>query len=294
MTTLRRLLIAIAGLGLGGALCFSVFSKAQSGLDDWMALGSSLSFIHCLVVFVVSHALMVSGARKWAILSHALHGEDGREPSERFFLRHYLWQNWIGQFVPPSLSIVLGRAWAARAMPQLRLRSGLWNGILDQALEFALLLSFVGGSFFVFAAGGVVAFLAGAGGGVAVLALAAWIAQRWMPDGLRAALWPLFGWSCVRAALTVLRLVVGVHALGLFLSPLKVAALAPLVSVLALIPLTPGNLGIAEWGWQAGLVWVGEGVVAATLYAAAFRVLILVVQTLLLGLNEAYVAFTKN
>ena len=292
---LRRLLIAIAGLGLGGALCFYVFSKAQIGLADWQALAASLSPISCLAVFVLSHALMVSGARKWAILSQALHGEGGREPSDRFFLRHYLWQNWIGQFVPPSLAIALGRAWAARAMPRLRMRSGLWNGLLDQALEFALLLSFIGGSFCVFILdGGAVAFFAGAGGGVALLAFVIWCAKRWMPEGLRAALWPLFGWSFVRAALTVLRLVVGVQALGLFLSEVKVAALAPLVSVLALIPLTPGNLGIAEWGWQAGLVWAGEGVVAATLYAAAFRVLILVVQTLLLGLNEAYVAFSKN
>lgn len=291
----QRILLTVIGLAVGGALCVYVFAQAEVGAADWLALLSSYSLPACLVVLLLTHALMVSGARKWAILSQAMHGEAGQEPTSAFFLRHYLWQNWIGQFVPPSLAIILGRGFAARTMPGVRVLSGLWNGILDQALEFALLLSFIGGSVLVlWFGGGVLAFLLGSAGGVAALALVAFIGQRWIPETLRAALWPLFGWSFVRAALTVLRLVVGVQALGLFLSGLKVAALAPVVSILALIPLTPGNLGIAEWGWQSGLVWVGEGVIAATLYAAAFRVLILIAQTLLLGLNEAYVYFSKK
>ena len=110
--------------------------------------------------------------------------------------------------------------------------------------------------------------MSGAALGVVLLALLVRAAgKRWMPEELHGALWPVFGWSFARAALTVLRLVVGVQALGLFLSGLKVAAVAPLVSVLALIPLTPGNLGVAEWGWQGALVYAGEGAVAAALYA---------------------------
>lgn len=318
MLFLRRFVFALFGLALGLVLCVQVFRHAQVGAADWRALAASLSPLWCVVVVLMTHALMIAGARKWAILSRALHGaEAGQEPASGFFLRHYLWQNWIGQFVPPSLAIILGRAWAARHMPdrkeiigdqsaaasvkndgmtsgesgridrRRKMISGLWSGILDQALEFALLISFLGGSALVlFYGGGATAFVLGAGAGTGVLALIALIGRRWMPQSLRVVLWPLFGWSAVRAGLTVLRLFVGVAALGLYVSEIKIAALAPVVSLLALIPLTPGNLGIAEWGWQAGLVWAEQGAVAAALFAAGFRILVLLAQTLLLAAHE--------
>jgi len=291
---LCRAAFSILSLALGVGLCLWLFRHVEVSAADWRAVWSSLSPMACVGVFALSALLMLSGARKWAILSTALHGEGGQEPKAGFFLRHTIWQNWIGQFVPPSLAIVLGRGWAARSMPALAVRSGLWNGLLDQALEFALLMAFIPGSILVlWGGGGVVDFLLGAALGVGLLALVAIIGRRWVPANLREVLWPVFGWSFVRAALTVLRLVAGVQALGLFLSALKVAAVAPLVSLLALVPLTPGNLGLAEWGWQGALVYAGEGAVAAALYAVAFRVLVLVVQTLLLGLNEVYVAAGK-
>ena len=291
----RNIIFTLLSLALGLALCVWLFLHVEVGADDWRGVLASLSPMSCLGVFALSALLMLSGARKWAVLSLALHGESGQEPAPGFFVRHYLWQNWIGQFVPPSLAIILGRGWAARAMPELMVRSGIWNGLLDQALEFALLLAFIPGSVLVlWCGGGLVAFLSGVALGVALLALLVRAIKRWMPEEIHDALWPVFGWSFARAALTILRLVVGVQALGLFLSGLKVAAVAPLVSVLTLVPLTPGNLGVAEWGWQGALVYAGEGAVAAALYAVAFRLLIVLVQTLLLGLNEAYVALAAE
>lgn len=326
MATLRRVVFALLGLALGGGLCVYVFSQAAIGRADWVALLSSSSLLSCVLVVILTHALMLVGARKWEILAEALRKKDEPIPEPAFFYRHFLWQSWIGQFVPPSLAIIFGRGlasrhldrahrqsqpslaegvilqteggegvWAAIRHKNFSLLRGLGSGLFDQAMAFALLTSFGGGSVLVlWFGGGVLAFLGGTVCGVAGIALVTFIVQRWMPPQWRQAIWSLFFWSFVWSGLTILRLVVGVQALGLFLSCIKVAALAPVISLLALIPLTPGNLGIAEWGWQAGLVWAGQGVVAATLYAAGFRVLILIAQSLLLGLNEAYVAFTKN
>jgi len=285
----QRIAFSLLSLVLGVALCVTLFFHVAVSREDWIAVWHSVSLMGCLGVFALSALLMLSGARKWALLSHALHGEAGEEPSAGFFLRHYVWQNWIGQFVPPSLAIILGRGWAARAMPDVPVRSGLWSGLLDQALEFILLMGFLPGTILVLVAGGGVAhFLLGTGAGIGALALLGIALLRFVPTALRPVMGPVFGWSFVRAALTILRLVVGVQALGLFLSGLKVAAVAPLVSLLALIPLTPGNLGLAEWGWQGALVYAGEGAVAAALYAVTFRILILIVQTLLLIFNEAF------
>ena len=294
-TVLLRSLLVVMGLAVGLVLCGYVFWQGEVSFTDWRSLVASSSPLACVLVLLLSHALMISGARKWALLSTAMHGDAGKEPQDGFFLRHYVWQNWIGQFVPPSLAIILGRGWAARHVPNVRFVSGLWSGLLDQALEFAVLLSFIGGSVLVLAGGyGSLFFILGAAAGTALLALLLFLFRRWIPSGLQTVLWPVFGWSVIRAVLTVLRLVVGVFALGVFLSALKVAALAPVISVLALIPLTPGNLGIAELGWQWGLTQAGEGLVAASLYAAAFRLLVLVAQTLLLLWNEAYVRFVKT
>ena len=292
-------MMTVGGLALGFALCVSLFQHVQLSGEDFAALaGSMTSALALLSVFgvvVLSYLLMIAGARKWALLSHALHGEAGREPSRGFFLRHYLWQNWIGQFVPPSVAIIAGRGVAARAMPDVTARSGLWNGVLDQGLEFILLASLLGGSFMVFLNGGGWLALIGYGvAGVAAVFGAAWVGQRWLPAALRAVLWPVLGWSLARVLLTTLRLVIGVWAFSLSLSALSVVAATPVVGMLAVIPLTPANLGIAEWGWQGVLAFAGENSVQAALYPVGFRVLVLLAQTLLLGVNEVFVRFPRK
>ncbi|HAX91315.1 MAG TPA: hypothetical protein DCY07_03790 [Rhodospirillaceae bacterium] len=180
-------------------------------------------------------------------------------------------------------------------MPDVTARSGLWNGVLDQGLEFILLASLLGGSFMVFLNGGGWLALIGYGvAGVAAVFGAAWVGQRWLPAALRAVLWPVLGWSLARVLLTTLRLVIGVWAFSLSLSALSVVAATPVVGMLAVIPLTPANLGIAEWGWQGVLAFAGENSVQAALYPVGFRVLVLLAQTLLLGVNEVFVRFPRK
>ncbi|MGE4350663.1 MAG: hypothetical protein AB7E52_00565 [Bdellovibrionales bacterium] len=298
----RRFILIGLSVALGVGLCVHVIAKAEISTEDWRALALSFSLFWSVVVFLLSHAMMVTGARKWELLSRALHPVPQGEPEHRFYLRHYLWQNWIGQFVPSSFAIILGRGWASRHLPRSMQKkkarpflSGVWSGLLDQALEFFILLGFLGGSVWVlFFNGNVIDFFLGAVAGLAAQLLFFFLVRRWLPQNYQEIYWPVIGLSFVRVGLMLTRLIAGVKASGVFLSTLKVAAIASPISVLSIVPLTPGNVGVVEWGWQASLVWAGEGIVAATLYAAFFRVLILVVQSVLLGLNEAYVAYTKN
>jgi uncharacterized membrane protein YbhN (UPF0104 family) len=90
----------------------------------------------------------------------------------------------------------------------------------------------------------------------------------------------------LRVLVTGVRLVVGVPALSLAISWTAVAMAGPLVALLAVIPLTPGNLGIAEWGWVGVLSWAKENPLDAGLLAMGFRVLVLIAQTLLLAAGE--------
>lgn len=290
---LRLWLPSFACFLLGLFLCFGLLLWLQTEANDWGILLHGFSMPWAAVFLVLTALLMIIGARKWALMSQALH--QAAEPTVGFFLRHYLWQNWVGQFVMPSLTIILGRGLAAKSMAGVSKRSGSWSGLLDQAMEFGLLLALLPGTALVVCNGwGWSGFFFGSFVGLSFAAVLAEIVCRKIIPSLHAVFWPLFGWSFLRISLTLLRLLVGVKALGLSLSLLAVTAVAPFVSLVGVVPFTPANLGLAEWGWVGGLAYAGQSARDAALYAIGFRLLVLVAQTLLLGLNEAYVHFGKK
>lgn len=86
--------------------------------------------------------------------------------------------------------------------------------------------------------------------------------------------------------MVTVRLVAGAPALGLVIDPVSIAAAAPVVALVMVLPLTPGNLGIAEWSWVGVLVYGGVNAVDVGLMAVGFRVLIIVVQSLLLAVID--------
>lgn len=294
MTRLSAFVLTLGSLLLGFALCVGLVLWQGIGAAEMRLLRAGFSPLWSALVLLLTAALMFCGERKWAVLSAAWHGGEGAEPAKGFFRRHYLWQTWMGQFVPPSLAIVLGRGWAARAMRGVGALSGVTNGLFDQATDFALLCAFLpAGALVLWAGAGWGGFIWGSCFGVALVALLGKQLFRWTPASLRESYWSIFGWSLARVALTLLRLLAGVYAFGFSLSLLAVSALTPVVGLLALLPLTPGNLGLAEWGWVGGLVFAGESAHDAALYALGFRVLVLVAQTILLGLNEAHVLHSQ-
>ncbi len=283
--------LAILGLGAGVLLCVGLVLWQGLGAADARALAAGLSLFWCAVVLALTAALMFCGERKWGLLSRC-RAARGPAMEAPFLRRHYLWQNWVGQFIPPSVAIILGRAWVSRRAGE-GVRGGLASGLFDQATDFAALCALLPGAAFVLFGGtGWGAFFAGSALGLAALfGMGPFLTRRFLS---REAFPALFGWSVARALLTLLRLLAGVKALSLSLPLLPVAALTPIVSFVALIPLSPGNLGLAEWGWAFGLVFAGQSAHTATLYALGFRLLILVAQTLLLALNELYVLAARK
>jgi len=272
----------------GIALCVALALSQEVTASDAGVLLASYSLFGTFLVVLLTAALMFCGERKWALLAHAW-TPAAQKPPAAFLRRHYLWQNWAAQFVPPALAIVIGRGLASRRMPGGTMQSGIISGLFDQATDFILLCALLPGSFlFFFAGAGSAGFVVGAMLGVLLVAAMGAGLRRFCPEPLRTIFWPLFHWSLARALLTLWRLLIGVLALGLAIPLLPVAALTPVVSFVALIPLTPGNLGLAEWGWVGGLAADGVDAHEAALYALGFRLLVLVAQTLLLGLNEAY------
>ncbi len=287
--------LSVLSFALGLGLCVGLVFWQGLSRGDALLLWNGLSCFWIIAVFLLSWALMLCGERKWRLLAQSFHGEKGSEPYSGFFLRHYLWQNWIAQFVPPTLAIALGRGWATRRMGGGSVASGIGNGLVDLATDFGALSLFLPGAFLVlFFGAGWADFLIGTCCGLGLSLFVYWGSRRFVKEPWRGVLWRLAGFSFARAVLTLLRLLAGVKAFSLSLALLPVAALTPVVALVSLVPLTPGNLGLAEWGWVGGLAYAGQSTRDAALYAIGFRLLVLVAQTLLLGLNEAYVRFGKK
>jgi len=293
---MKRTVYAVGSFLAGALLCVALVLHMDASAQEWARLLGGLSWPWAVAVAGLTILMWWSGSRKWALWSLALHGEAGAEPSAGFFFRHFAWQNWFGQFVPPPLAIIFGRSWATRYMRGISMREGAGSGLADQGMEFALLAGLLPAAFLVFynhvswAAWLSVSFT-----GMAAVAGGIWFFRSRFPGALQASLLPLLAWSAVRVCLTVARLAAGAPALGLSLDPVSVAAAAPVVALLALLPLTPGNLGLAEWGWAGVLVYGGADIVDAGLYALGFRVLLLVMQSvLILAFGVPYPAFNKK
>jgi len=86
-------------------------------------------------------------------------------------------------------------------------------------------------------------------------------------------------WSWLRVTLITLRLVAGAQVFSLPIASSAIAYAMPLATLTVVIPITPGNLGVSEWGWTYALgLWQVDHTQAA-LYLISFRLLALAVQS---------------
>lgn len=273
----------VFGLILGVGLCVLLFWQIGLQKEDIVQIWERLSWPWVGAISLLTLGLWVSGAIKWAMWVGALNGPEMPAMGLFFYLRHFAWQSLWGLFVHPSLAIIAGRGISARKFGSvISTRKALLNGVHDQALEFLYLLSFLpAGLFYLFVRaeiGLTVLFMVA---GPCVLTLLALALRRFFPTvGLAA-----FGWilalSFLRVLLTIVRLACGGAALGLAVPPDLIAACSPVVALLVIVPLSPGNLGVAEWGWVGLLSAFGVSALQAGLLASGFRVMMIVLQSVL-------------
>jgi hypothetical protein len=269
------MLLAAASVALAAGLCWLLAQQLLSDPPVWRSLIDTLSWPWLLMSLVLTGALLITGAHKWRLWRQAQNPEI--VPADyALLLRHYSWQSWLGLFIPLPLAIIAGRSLQAKA----HWRRGAINGLWDQAFELAAMLGLIPISLIILfnhSAGWAVGF------GASALLCGLWIAglRRWGPVWLKPMLPLLIGYSFVRVLLMIIRAVAMLMALGIALSALKVAAAMPLLSLLAIMPLTPGNLGLTEWGWVGVLSVAGEEPQTVALFAFGARLLIYCLQTLL-------------
>ncbi len=271
----KYLLQSLLGLSLGAVLCVALARHTRidgAMLHDLLQRFDPLYAGLCLLL---SMAMLETGVRKWAYLDVHFDGHTLRP--HRYYLRHYIWQNWLAQILPGTVALILGRALVTHAGGEKNWKRGLRSGLIDQLSELFVLLAFLPGTFWQLYTQGSFAFWLGQG--LLTLLAATLLGHKILP---RVILPAVIGWSFLRIAAITLRLVFGALVFALPVGSAAIAYATPLATLTALLPLTPGNLGLAEWGWTYALQLWQVDLTAAALYLLSFRLLAFALQSLLL------------
>lgn len=261
-------------------------------LPDWKNLIAGLSWPWLWISLLLSGLHIVTGADKWRLWALAQHG---KADQPYVYLRRFGWQVWIGQFVPLPVAVIAGRGISAARDKNLSWHSASLNGAWDQLFELLAMVCLI-----PVAAGallrnedpmiwsGLIA--------TSLICYALWFLgmRRWGARWLQHHLLRLMLYSQLRVLIMIARHLALTLAIALPVSLLMVAAAMPVLTLLSLIPFTPGNLGIAEWGWVGLLGWVGENPSTVALYVICVRILVYLMQTFWLLLILGYNALNKR
>lgn len=271
----RYLWQSLIGLALGLALCTSLAGHVQINAATLTGLLQKVDPLAVCGALLLSIVMLETGARKWAYLDKHFDGHAAKP--HRYYLRHYLWQNWLAQILPGTVALILGRALVTHVGEEKNWKRGLRSGLIDQLSELFILLAFIPATLWqLWAQGAWEVWLAL---GLATLLASGWLGHRLLP---RYVLPVVLFWSFWRIAAITLRLIMGVQVFALAIPAAVVAYATPVATLTALLPLTPGNLGLAEWGWTYTLHLWDVPVATGALYVLSFRILVFALQSLLL------------
>lgn len=271
----RYLWQSLIGLTLGLVLCYSLAGHVQLNAAALTGLLDHIDPLAVCGALLLSMVMLETGARKWAWLDRHFDGHAAKP--HHYYLRHYLWQNWLAQILPGTVALILGRALVTHVGTEKNWKRGLRSGLIDQLSELFILLAFIPATLWqLWTQGSWATWLAL---GMACLLVSGWLGRRLAP---RYVLPVVLFWSFLRIAAITLRLMIGVKVFALAIPVVVVAYATPVATLTALLPLTPGNLGLAEWGWTYTLHLWDVPVAVGALYVLSFRILVFALQSLLL------------
>jgi hypothetical protein len=281
----RSLLGGIAGLGL----VIGLFFLTHISLKSFGGFIAQLNWFAFAGIVVCSFLYVVLGAVKWHLISGV--------PSPRaFFYTHFTAQAMlIGQFLPVPVAVAVNRAAVMKLKQNVAVKKGVLNAFYDMGFDFlvaALLMpvSFLqwlyGFSFCIWLAAGILIITAA---GFLLMRAPKILPGKWLAKPVLAGeharglltprlIGPMMLLSAARFALVIVRLMLGVVAIGIAVPFAIVAYATPPATMSSLLMLTPANLGIAEWSWAYLLALWHVPVAVGALYGVSFRILVFMAQ----------------
>ncbi len=303
---MRHLIINIAVLALAAAM---VIGLAYAGGVSLGEIGGALGRAPAWLLLAVSLSYVVQillSALKWKIVTDALSPELFRQSRPSFFVFYTSLSALLSNVVTTYLSSILVRSWATRRMREVPIGRAVVLSGAEQIWDVYVLALFVLPTLVVWSVSGSLTLWLGicagvfALGGIGLVIASAGFRGAWMRRmlgrlrqsrfrkiGALAELvelvltmplptvLALYGLSILRYVVMASRALL--VAVGLDFA-IDLAALIYAVTVVqasALIAVTPGNLGLAEWGWTASLGLQGVDLAMAASFAIATRVVLL-------------------
>lgn len=296
---IRTILALILGIGLIVAL----FNLHSLDLTSLKTLKPSWPYIAAM--FICSIIYVMLGGWKWQLISKQWHGE---APGIGFHFSQSAQTMLLSQFLPLPVATALQRAAVLRIKHNIPVTRGIVHAVYDLGFEFMIALLLVPAtllqlytsfSFTSWLASGIFALVACIFMAWKSRNILLWLAKMlsrkkasekigewlyaWKKHGLLAPRFIILMIliSTARFAVLTLRLCVGATAMGLIIPWDAITYTTPLATIPALIPITPANLGVAEWSWAYLLSLWEVPVAAGVLYATGFRILTLAVQAVI-------------
>ncbi|PWE18476.1 hypothetical protein DDZ18_02400 [Marinicauda salina] len=320
----RRTWPILAAAGLAAALLAGLVAFSGLSIADFKR-GFADAPLWPLGLVVAGTAVQTwAGAVKWRAVMRRLVPSGAAEPALGYFVFYTALTGVFSQAMTPYLAGAAVRGFATRRHQKTDFWRGATGSGFEQLFDAGLIVALAVPALIVLVAGGGLAALGlalAAGAFAGRIALGVFLVhplwrgglERWLTASrlsplrafgrvLRGAdeaglfekdiVARLYRWSLIRYVAIGLRPL----AVALMIAPASglpgVAAGFPLVQASQFAAITPGNLGVAEWGWTAVLAASGWDFETATVFALAVRVLSL--AALFLVFLGAALAFLRT
>ena len=294
---------------LAFALIIGLFIAAQEDVSEIARILLRFAGWPIAAVFALTAAQVYLSACKWAFVLRA-HETHVRE-AQRFYFYHTATGMMLGQFLPPQIGAMTTRVISLKLRHQHSpIATGAYSSAYEQVYDIIIPLAILPASFMALtsqwspkswlfsACAGVLAAALLVHGAAVIIGrstraqhlatrLFAMVERSDMPIGMPGMISPgstryLIMLSGIRYTAILLRhAVVAITCGGLAIGAWHAVMLAPAIHCIALLSITPGAVGIVEWGW-VGLL--GHFVAAPLSVAAVFALSLRLTFVLALGL----------
>jgi Lysylphosphatidylglycerol synthase TM region len=291
-----RFTTLMLGFTIAAGLIFLLADKSFTNPTLWQQVFIAPNGEIFLFIVILTMMHVGLGGLKWQLISHQWFG-----PADLKAYSYYAQQSGhaalLGQFLPQSLATLWLRALDMKKHEQKTYWQGGGHGLYDLGFDFLAAMIFVPASlFYLFKIGDAITSIV-LTGAVFMMAAGLFIAVRyikidnmptfsflkniidmireWQERGLFN---PIFVFkmlllSCLRFILLTARLIAGAAFLHLTIPSAMIAAATPLATLPMILPITPANIGTAEWAWVGVLALWHIPIAIAGFYALGFRLL---------------------
>ncbi len=303
----RLIFVSLLGIGLAVLLITLLIQFTNLDISTFLGIFLETSEFTIVSVLLMMAINLSVGALKWKLVIEHLQDKTSRRPSFMFYLFYTSLGAFFGLFLPVQVTTLLVRGTSFRA-GWGSMRKGMITSLFSQTQDFILIAIFLIPGLFLITGNtsfptwalsvllllffGYVffhSFAAKIVNNLANIQIQPKPSKSQYPKIIhkfqevftvmndmklwdRSLVIPLYCLSLLRFLNLALRSYIISQELGLGVSPFLVFSMSSIVQLSLIVAVTPGNLGLLEWGWVGLLRFVGIHLTEAANFALVSRI----------------------